>query len=109
MKHMDRAYNSATLNQIISTALVNAGIITDHVKFFIHDDASVNKKSSSELKSTLYPHLFDISCYSHILQRVGEHTDAPLVLYPRLPCYQPSCNLGRDLQKELDRWFHKCS
>jgi hypothetical protein len=78
--HMDRSYNSATLNGIINKGLVQNGVEATNVAFFVHDDVSVNKKSSAELKASIYSNVFDISCFSHVDQRIGENTEAPLVL-----------------------------
>lgn len=79
--HMDKAYNAATLNEIISTGLVKNGVTAAILKFLVHDDVSVNKRSASDLKAALYTQNFDISCYSHVFQRVGENTEALLVSY----------------------------
>lgn len=108
--HMDKAYNAATLNEIISTGMVKNGVVASMVNFFVHDDVSVNKRSAADLKATMYTRAFDISCFSHVFQRVGENTVAPLVFllfYSLLRVITELPILGREVQKGLDLWLYQ--
>jgi hypothetical protein len=77
--HMDKSYTAAHLNSIISTAINRIGFKPEDLRFFVHDDVSVNKKSTRALIEHFYTLGFDISCFAHIGERVGEFTDAPVV------------------------------
>lgn len=85
MPHTSSAYNHTALNQILLHAIgklrhqlgpSESG--TDLIRFFIHDDAQVNKKSVRFLREGLYVNSMDISCLCHVLERIGEKLNCPL-------------------------------
>lgn len=80
MVHNDTPYDHAVLNGILIPAIAKVGHLgNDCVRFFIHDDASVNSKSTNFLIGGLFTSAFDLKCMCHILDRVGSHILCPLM------------------------------
>ena len=58
---------------VISCLSITYGIVTEHV---IGARASSNNVAMATIK-VLYPFIVDLGCYSHTLDRVGEHFKTP--------------------------------
>ena len=58
--------------EIISTLSTSYGIESNRLVASMRDRASVNSVAMATLK-LLYPSLLDVGCFSHTLDRVGEH------------------------------------
>ena len=80
LRHSDAVFDHETLNQCIIDLTTDIGLMKSRgrVKAFCHDAASVNLLAASQMKNLFYD-LFDMVCASHIMQRVGERFEAPLV------------------------------
>ena len=61
---------------VISCLSITYGIGTEHVIGAMRDRASSNNVAMATMK-VLYPFIVDIGCYSHTLDRVGEHFKTP--------------------------------
>lgn len=86
MPHTSAPYNHAVLNMAILTASASirgcgggGDADVSFVRFMIHDDAEVNNKSCGFLIDGCFTNALDISCICHVLYRIGEMTEAPLV------------------------------
>ena len=62
--------------QIISVISTEMGISADLVVGAMHDRALVNEIAMRTVK-VIYHNLFDIGCFSHTLDRVGENMRTP--------------------------------
>ena len=62
--------------ELISVLSVNYGISTQLLLAAMKDRAAVNKTAIRTLK-VVYPNLLSIGCFSHAIDRVGEHFNVP--------------------------------
>ena len=62
--------------EIINILSITYSIRPNNVIGMMRDGASVNGAAIRFIK-VVYPYLVDISCYSHALNRVGDHFEAP--------------------------------
>ena len=60
---------AAELNEVISTTLQ---INSNHVVATMRHGTSVNG-AAMKIFEIIYPHLIDITCFSHTIDRVGEY------------------------------------
>ena len=64
--------------EIISALSTSYSIESSRLLACMRDGASTNSVAVRTL-SILYPNLFDVKCFSHTLDRVGEHYDIPVL------------------------------
>ena len=62
--------------ELISVLSVNYGISTQLLLAAMKDRVAVNKTAIRTLK-VVYPNLLSIGCFSHAIDRVGEHFNIP--------------------------------
>ena len=60
-----------TAQLLIETESTKLGIVSANIVAAIHDQASVNNVAMHTVKVS-HPKIFDVGCYSHTLDRVGE-------------------------------------
>ena len=63
---------------LIKTLSTKLGIASTHIVVAIHDRASVNSVAMCTIK-VLYHKIFDVGCYSHTLDHVGEKMDTSVL------------------------------
>lgn len=63
-------------HDLIQVLSINYSISSDHLIAAIRHRASVNSVAMKTLK-IVYPKIFDIGCFSHTIDRVGEHFNIP--------------------------------
>jgi len=59
-------------HDLIQVLSVNYSISSDHLIAAMRDRASVNSVAMKTVK-IIYPKIFDVGCFSHTIDRVGEH------------------------------------
>lgn len=64
--------------QIISVISMKMGIPSDMIVGAMHDRASVNEVAMRTIK-VIYPNLFDVGCFPHMLDRVGGNMKTPIL------------------------------
>ena len=62
--------------ELISVLSVNYGISTQLLLAAMKDRAAVNETAVRTLK-VVYPNLLSVGCFSHTIDRVGEHFNIP--------------------------------
>ena len=65
--------------ELITVLSVGYGINPNLLLSAMRDGASSNKVAMRTLK-VVYPHVFDVACFSHTLDRVGSHFNMPVLL-----------------------------
>ena len=63
-------------HELIQELSINYSISTDHLIAAMRDRASVNGVAMRTVK-IVYPKIFDVGCFSHTIDRVGEHFNIP--------------------------------
>ena len=63
-------------HDLIQVLSINYSISSDHLIAAMWDRASVNGVAIKTLK-IVYPKIFDIGCFSHTIDQVGEHFNIP--------------------------------
>ena len=63
-------------HNLIQVLSVNYSITSDHLIAAMRNRASVNSVAMKTVK-IVYPKIFDIGCFSHTIDRVGEHFNIP--------------------------------
>ncbi len=63
-------------HELIQELSINYSISTDHLIAAMWDRASVNGVAMRTVK-IVYPKIFDVGCFSHTIDRVGEHFNIP--------------------------------